>query len=258
MGNLLVNTALVVALAVGSGLLGMGVGKVINTAPVTKEVVTAALPTIDTSKSIDVSKKTIKQLDLTDKKVLTLYGVVGDESYALAKAITDLGRSGEPIYLLINSPGGSVLDGALIVSAIEGSRVPVYTICEQLCASMLFIIHQYGTKRLMVDRAILMAHPAAGGVEGTLQQMQSRLGTISRYVDKFDAQIAKRAGLTLDQFKPMTVSEMWIDAEDATARKFNDEIVNVRLAAIPAADLSLLNSRKKQNNVAKEKVNIRW
>lgn len=204
-----------------------------------------------------VTKKNIKQLDLTNKQVLTLYGEVGAQSYALAKEITELGnQSRKPIYLLINSPGSSVLDGALIVSAIEGSPVPVYTVCEQLCASMAFIIHQFGHKRLMVDRAILMAHPATGGLQGTLEQMRSRLDTIQRYVNKFDAKIANRAGLSLEQFSAKTVSEMWLDAEDSTAQGFNEEIVNIRLSPPPSVDLSAVSEHQK--NMEKEKVNILW
>jgi ATP-dependent protease ClpP protease subunit len=94
---------------------------------------------------------------------------------------------------------------------------------------MAAIIHGYGTKRFMVERSILMHHPASGGVRGTLEEMQSRLGTIQRYVDKMSANIAKRSGLSLQEFKSKVVSEMWLDAEDAVASKFAEGLVTVNV-----------------------------
>lgn len=251
-----VTTVVLVGLAVaGATLIGYGV-KNLNNADKTVQVESVPVNSIQKSTEVEVKSKKVTQLDLTDKQVITIYGPIGDESYSIAKQITNLGKTGKPIYVLINSPGGSVLDGALIASAIEASPVPVYTVCEQLCASMAFIIHQHGHTRMMVDRALLMGHPATGGLQGTLEQMQSRLSTIQRYVNKFNAKIAKRAGLSLEQFQSMVVSEMWLDAEDSTDKSFNDKIVNVILN-VPQPNPNLLEELKKRNE-AKQRVDIRW
>lgn len=164
--------------------------------------------------------------ELNVKNVVFLLGAVAENSAQIASDITNKARSG-PVTLIIDSPGGSVFDGALIVSAMEAAKSPVNTVCVGLCASMAAIIHQHGVKRYAVNRTVLMFHPASGGLRGTLQQMGSLLGMITRYVDKFDMFIANRAGLTFEQFRAMTVSELWIDAEDALDRKFVDELVTV-------------------------------
>lgn len=261
-GTFLLMSVLVV---LGGGLVTYGlVNYNASSGSVTLPLVPVAAETQATSPAVAKGERTskkVEQLDLTNKQVLTIYGEIGAESYSIAKRITELGNlSRKPIYILINSPGGSVMDGALIVSAIEGSPVPVYTICEQLCASMANIIHQYGHKRYMVDRSFLMGHPASGGVQGTTEQMQSRLGSIRRYVNKFNAYIAKRAGLTLEQYLPMVVSEMWIDAEDATAQGFNDGIVNVRVSPQQEPDLTALDQAKKasRRNSSIDRINIKW
>lgn len=255
---------LAVMTVVGLGLAGYSFVKNYNANP-SLTTVTIEQPTTVTMNNNVVSKvppdvqvgsKKIKQLNLDNSQVVTIYGEIGEESYSVAKNITELGKSGKPIYVLLNSPGGSVLDGALIVSAIESSSVPVYTIVEGLCASMCQIIHAYGTKRMMADRTVLMGHPASGGIQGTLEQMQSRLGMIQRYVNKFNAYIAKRAGIPLDKYLAMVVSEMWLDAEDATAMNFNDEIVNVHLKVQPVDPISILGGDKKRND--KQKVDIKW
>lgn len=152
------------------------------------------------------------------------------------------------LFILIDSPGGSVLDGGQIVSAIQSIKNST-TICMSMCASMAFIIHQYGKTRYMVDRSLLMAHPASGGVQGTLEQMQSRLSFISRYVYKMNDFIAKRAGITAEEFKKRWVSEMWLDASDALSQGFTDGLVSVQYddARIPIIGIPTEEKAKKVN-----------
>jgi len=223
-------------------------------------VTAAAAPQSDTpltgaAKHRGVTKK-ILVIKPNSDRVLRLYGEVNEMSLLVADQIKVLSaQSKEPIYLLINSPGGSVLDGAQIVSAIEGSVAPVYTVCEQLCASMAAIIHQYGKERLMYDRSILMFHNAAGGAQGYVPQMLSRLNVINRYVNKMQAHIAARAGVDLTTWLNRMGDEIWIDAEDATASNLNDKIVNV----IPEAKAgSALIPSGPPANKAKAKIDLNW
>lgn len=178
----------------------------------------------------------VSDLKIDAKQVIQIVGPIGMPSLFgpgsnldIAAKILALSKNHKPIYLLIDSPGGSVMDGAMIISAMEGAGVPVYTVCTKLCASMAFIIHQYGTKRFMVDRAVLMAHPASAGVEGTLEQMHSRLAFLERFTGKLNAGISKRAGLSAEQFKSQYLVEQWLDAEDSTNAHFNDSIVTVKV-----------------------------
>ncbi len=249
------NTVLAVFTATGLALATYGLIRQYEVTDITVVANTTAT-SLATKAEVTTTKRQVRQLDLNDKQVVQIYGEIGDDSYFIAKKITQLAKNGKPIYVLLNSPGGSVLDGALIVSAIEGASVPVYTVVEGLCASMCQIIHAYGTKRMMVDRTVLMGHPASGGVQGTLEQMQSRLGMIQRYVNKFNAYIANRAGIPLDKYLNMVVSEMWLDAEDATALHFNDEVVNVSLTVVPSLPASIF--EQKRRNAIKERMFIRW
>jgi ATP-dependent Clp protease protease subunit len=197
--------------------------------------------------------KRIHTVKPVGNRVLLLWGQVGETSLGLAEEIKQLGaESKAPIYLLINSPGGSVLDGALIISAIEASPAPVHTVCMQLCASMAAVIHQYGKERMMTDRAILMFHNAAGGTQGYVPQMLSRLNLINRYVNKMNAFIAARAGVNLTDWAARMDNEVWIDAEDATASHLNDKIVNILMPRVEPQQLQL------QENKSKSKINLNW
>lgn len=205
----------------------------------TKQVVATEGKPLDKPR-VEPKEKTITNITPPESRTLFLYGVVDSSVLSLRDALVRLGKdSKDPIYLLIDSPGGSVLDGAMVLSAIEASPAPVYTVCMQLCASMAAIIFEYGHKRYALDRSFVMFHPASGGSEGELDKMVSRLGSIQRYIGKMEAYIAKRANISYERYKELANVEYWIDGEDAVNLGFADSLVNVALperkeAAAPA------------------------
>jgi ATP-dependent Clp protease, protease subunit len=168
-----------------------------------------------------------RELVLNDRTVY-IYGAISNNFYAISRAILSLGQDPEPITILINSPGGSVIAGAQIIAAMQAVKSPVRTVCVELCASMAAIIHSYGTSRLMIDHSILMFHPASGGVEGEVNKMNSKIAFFKKYVDGLNENVAKRAGLTTEQFKAMWEVEHWVDAQDAVSERLSDGIVYVR------------------------------
>jgi len=173
------------------------------------------------------TKSNIKMVDLSDEKVIHINGPIGRNALNVSDAIKLAARAGEPIWVLIDSPGGSVIAGAQIISAIESAGVEVNTVCLSLCASMGAIIHQYGTKRYMVDRSFLMFHEASGGVSGTMPQMLSQLNSMNRYINKMIAKIATRAGTSFQELSSKLAAEFWVDAEDSLSLHFSDGTINV-------------------------------
>lgn len=202
----------------------------------TNDVVVESPELLPTPEPLDTTiiKKQIKRLVVHKSAVVGIFDEINSDTLPVATRIGMLSNNVEPTILLINSPGGNVLDGAQIVSAIQASHTPVYTVCMQLCASMGEIILEFGSKRFMVDRSILMAHNAAGGLNGSFPIMKSRFDVFDRYVKKMDAYIAKRVGISLDEYLNMQQNELWLDAEDAVNKNFADAIVTL--------DLSELNS----------------
>ena len=133
-----------------------------------KEVKTVQVPEIEdkkSSKSESRAFKKIERLNLNRSRIVYLTGPINQASaQVVIQELKKLDLEGAAdINMLIDSPGGSVFDGAMIISTMEGLRSKVNTICTAMCASMAFIIHQHGSTRMMVDRALLMSHPAYGG-----------------------------------------------------------------------------------------------
>jgi len=214
--------------------VGIGTGAYVTVSNVNKAVQSVQKMNVDKTEQLDQVAENLepsedvgKTLDLNDQLFVLLYGPIGANGIEVARSIKKASREGKPVWILIDSPGGSVITGAQIVSAIESAGVEVNTVCLTICASMAAIIHQYGTNRYMVDRSILMFHEASGGVGGTVPQMLSQLTTMNRYIQKMIAHIATRAGLSFKDLDSKLASELWLDAEDSLKQKFSDGTLNV-------------------------------
>jgi ATP-dependent Clp protease protease subunit len=197
-----------------------------------KEITTPHVPMENIAavsiKKSAAKKKKIHSLVVNPNRVLGVYGPIDRDTEEVALQITALSKqSKEPIVLLINSPGGSVLSGEKIVSAMEASRANVYTVCVGMCASMAAIIHQYGTQRLATDRSVLMFHDASAMIGGRVSEMLSILNLIKRKLEKTNRFIAERANMPYDEFVNLGANNYWIDAEDAVEKRFVDKLVVV-------------------------------
>lgn len=139
--------------------------------------------------------------------------------------IRTLEKQKKDIYLVLDSPGGSVFDGVKLIAFIEASTVKVNTVCLSLCASMAAQIFSHGDTRYMISGATLMFHQAAGGVQGPLKEMTHRLNYVTSSVTKMDAYVADRAGIDRNEFDKMVEHELWIDSDDSIDKGLADKLV---------------------------------
>jgi len=206
--------------------------------PVASQVIIPSVQEEEVVPSLTASSsRVVSRLNLESSQTVLLLGQIDEGAKAVVSELKRKAKAGKDLYLLIDSPGGSVFDGSLILSAIESSPVKINTVCIGMCASMAFIILQYGNERLGLDRSILMSHLASGGARGSVEQMNSLISFVTRYLKKTDGYIAKRAGLSLAQYKQLIVTDYWIDAEDATQKKLLDGVVDINVDRGSLTDL---------------------
>jgi ATP-dependent Clp protease protease subunit len=173
-----------------------------------------------------VVNKSYVKAKLTSKNSVTLFDEVnGYTVNQTIKALSNLDSSEK--YLILDSPGGSVFDGARLLSYIEENGVN--TVCVGMCASMAAHIHAHGKVRYMVDRSVLMFHNASGGVQGTLPQMISTLSFIGRFVQKLDNYVISRSKWTAEEFTAKMHRDLYIDAEDSIEAGLADKLLSIEV-----------------------------
>jgi|SRR5579863_5955659 len=99
----------------------------------------------------------------------------------------------QPIKLLINSPGGSVEDGQMVVDAIISSRAPVITVALGQAMSAAFDIFMAGDRRVVYPNTILMMHSGSSRFDTqTLPQHNVEADLHRRYFDRWSKWYASR------------------------------------------------------------------
>ena len=140
------------------------------------------------------------------------------------KMLADFGI--KTINIHINSPGGSILDGFSIFSAIKNSEATVNTHIDGVAASIAGIIAMAGEKIFMADFGRLMIHnPMIGGddnpddpkAKAALQSLKDSLITIFK----------GRTKKSKSELSEMMNKETWLSPQEALDQGFIDEIVKV-------------------------------
>lgn len=148
-------------------------------------------------------------------------------------------RMGEkkPLYLFLNTPGGSIQSGLEMIEALNGMGRKVNTI-TLFAASMGFQIAQNLGDRLILKNGVLMSHRAKGGFEGEFggqspSQVENRQALWKSRLDELDAQTVSRTGgkQTMASYQKQYASEMWLTGQQSVTQGYADKIVMVKCDA---------------------------
>lgn len=132
------------------------------------------------------------------------------------------------IVMVINSPGGSVLDGWRLARAMEDSPAPVVCVVDGWAASMGFYLLQSCDVRLMTKRSMLMAHEPAirggGGTEHDYKEMATLLQKMNRALAEH---AAARMHMTVAEFMDRTNNtDWWMNWDEAFTMGAVDGVVD--------------------------------
>lgn len=175
-----------------------------------------------------------RQVLLTPKNVVNFRGPVNTGSVLTAQLRIAFKAAklekGEKLYLVIDSPGGSIDAGEDLIQFIK--NYPNVQVVCMFCASMAHAILQaVDNKRLIVDNSLLMAHRARiGGIGGQIEEgeVESRLAMIKAIVRKMEKRNAARIGIPLKEYKDKVKDEWWLTSLDAIRQNHADEVVDLK------------------------------
>jgi ATP-dependent Clp protease, protease subunit len=141
----------------------------------------------------------------------------------------DSDDNNKPIYLYINSPGGSVTAGMAIYDTMQHIKSEVVTICVGLAASMGAFLLAAGTKgkRLALPHARIMIHQPLGGTgrrQATDIQIEAK--EILRIRQQLNEMLAERTGQPLDKIVKDTDRDYFLSAQEAMAYGLIDQVID--------------------------------
>ena len=137
--------------------------------------------------------------------------------------------SSKPIYLYINSPGGSVTAGLAIFDTIQYVKSEVVTICVGLAASMGAFLLAAGTKgkRVALPHSRIMIHQPLGGTSRRqASDIEIEAREILRMKDMLNHSLADMSGQTFEKIEKDTDRDYFLSAQEAMEYGLIDRVIS--------------------------------
>ena len=137
--------------------------------------------------------------------------------------------SSKPIYLYINSPGGSVTAGLAIYDTMQYVKSDVVTICVGLAASMGAFLLAVGTKgkRLALPHSRIMIHQPLGGTsQRQASDIEIEAREILRIKDMLNQSMADMTGQPLEKVTKDTDRDYFLSAAEAKDYGLIDRVIS--------------------------------
>ena len=155
----------------------------------------------------------------------------------------DAGNQVDRLEITINSPGGSVFDGLIIVNelkAMSAKGVRTVAIVNVLAASMGSVIAASCDECQIVDNGKMMIHDVSVGVRGTSKDLQRMADLCEGLSNEIAAIYAAKTGKPASEMRALMLDETWMDAAKCVALGFADGIFDNRAPKATMATMSLL------------------
>ena len=132
----------------------------------------------------------------------------------------------KPIWLYINSPGGSVTAGMAIYDTMQFVGPEVGTICMGLGASMAQFLLCAGApgKRYALPHARIMMHQPLGGVQGDASMIAIQAEQMTYTKQQLQERIADHTGQSVATIEADSDRDRWFTAEEAREYGIIDQV----------------------------------
>ena len=133
----------------------------------------------------------------------------------------------KPIWLYINSPGGSVTSGMAIYDTMQFVGPEVGTICMGLGASMGQFLLCAGApgRRFSLPHARIMMHQPLGGVRGDATDIAIQAEQMSYTKKLLQERISLHTGQSIETVEADSDRDRWFTAEEACDYGIIDKVI---------------------------------
>ncbi len=137
----------------------------------------------------------------------------------------------EKITILINSVGGSVLHGRVLIDVIKSSPCVIQTVSLGMAASMAAIILSAGTKghRYVSPSSQVMVHQPliSGGIPGgSCSEIEAVANSLIKTKNELDKLLSQFTGKSIKTIKKLTSKDTYMNAKEAVENGLVDKIAD--------------------------------
>ena len=134
----------------------------------------------------------------------------------------------KPIQLIIDSPGGSLVDAFTIVDAISLSKTPVHAFVIGAAYSGAFLITIACNKRYGYKHSSYLLHEGSvSEMSGTSSQFENFNAFYKKQLNQIKDLVLEYTDIEEDEYDKIRREDIWYDANEAYEKGIIDEIVGV-------------------------------
>lgn len=130
----------------------------------------------------------------------------------------------KPIKLYINSDGGYLTAGFLIIDTIKLSKTPVYTINIGTSYSAAFYIFIAGHHRIAYKHSSFLFHEGSTGIQGDANKFRNYADFYNNLLKMSQEHTLKNTKISSSDYEKHQKDDWWFTAEEAIKYGICDEI----------------------------------
>lgn len=174
-----------------------------------------------------------------------VYGTIGDDFWeegvtakGFAEALAEIGPV-QTLNIYINSGGGSVFQGEAIYNTLRRHRAKKIVHVDGLAASIASVIAMAGDEIHIARNGLIMIHDPSGGCMGGANDMRKMASALDLIKQAIVDTYVLRTGSPAKDVADWMAAETWMNAEEAIARGFADQVAEpVAVAAFAGVNVT--------------------
>lgn len=159
-------------------------------------------------------------------KVLQLNRKIRELNNCMSRQKDQLNLSEDiPIYLYINSFGGSIFSGFSAMDSLIKSKLPVVTIVDGCCASAATFLSIVGSKRYITPHSYMLIHQLSSVHWGKYEEFKDNMKNLEKFMGLIKEIYAKYTKMPVEKLEEILKHDIWLDAKECLEYKLVDEII---------------------------------
>ena len=163
-----------------------------------------------------VSKNSALELNKLIKEVTKHYCILKEKN----------NTNPPPIYIHINSYGGSVFAALSIIDHIQNNKIPIYSIIEGAAASAATLISVVCDKRFITENAHMLVHQLSSGFWGKMDEIEDEVKNLEKLMLVIRNIYKKNTKIPTSELDEILKHDIWWDAKKCKKLGLIDKIIN--------------------------------
>ena len=147
------------------------------------------------------------------KSIFKLNVLLRDAARFVHMTCFDLNIKNIPIYLHINSLGGSLYNSYAAVDTIKNLRVPVYSIVEGCAASAGTIISVVCDKRFISENAYMLIHQLNSSMWGKMSEIEDEYKHLNELMTQIKGLYGKYTKIPKKELTELLKHDIWLSPQ---------------------------------------------